>query len=108
MSCASCKPVSRRCAGLLGLAGGDQQPREYAFEEGAIDVLPDRAPGVDERGQGRDVGRQRGRIEVVGAERGQGANGRLPGSAPPVRHMSKPCRSASSLTFANRTAARSS
>ena len=37
MSWASASAVSRRCAGLLGLAGGDQQPREDGVVEGDIE-----------------------------------------------------------------------
>ena len=65
-------------AGLLGLAGGDQQPPEDGVIEGDIGVHFQRAPGVEKRGQGCDVRCKPARV-VVGVECGQGAEGGMLG-----------------------------
>jgi hypothetical protein len=50
-------------AGLRGLRGFDQHPREDGVVQGDIYVQPDRSQGVEQRGQGGDVSLQHTRFD---------------------------------------------
>ena len=52
-------------SGLLGLAGGEQQPRDKGIEEGGIGVLPKRARRIHKGSYGLDRSPERMRVEVV-------------------------------------------
>ena len=53
-------------AGIVGLAGRAEQPRENRVERGDPRPQVSSAHGFEEFGQGRDVGRQCSRFDVVG------------------------------------------
>ena len=66
VSSASCSAVSRRARAASGWPAAINN-RKDGVEEGEVDVHLERAQGVEERGHGRDVSREGGRVEVVGA-----------------------------------------
>lgn len=80
--------MSRRARACSGWPAVVNSRASTLLEEGEVRVQAGLAQDVDEHGHGRDVIRQRCRVEVLGGQCRQGAHGGLlGGKVPPITRL---------------------